>query len=138
MSSRSGSWVTLLVTLASEAVLVPFAPANRDASGRGQGGPARVARGLRRPATVPVPRDNPQMPEKVALGQKLFFDPGLSGSGVISCSSCHNPALGLEDVLPKGPGHMGGPLARSARSSRIFCALDRAAAHRRVSRVGAR
>jgi cytochrome c peroxidase len=51
-------------------------------------------------------------PEKIALGQKLFFDPRLSGSGVISCASCHNPALSWGDGLPKGLGHMGGQLGR--------------------------
>jgi cytochrome c peroxidase len=42
----------------------------------------------------------------------LFFDPRLSGSGVISCATCHNPALGWSDALPKGLGHMGGRLRR--------------------------
>ncbi len=27
-----------------------------------------------------------------ALGRRMFFDPALSGSGKLSCSSCHNPA----------------------------------------------
>jgi cytochrome c peroxidase len=66
----------------------------------------------RRPATAPVPADNPMTPEKVALGQMLFFDPRLSGSGAISCASCHNPGLGWEDGLPKGLGHMGTRLGR--------------------------
>lgn len=65
-----------------------------------------------RPARVPVPKANPSTPEKVALGQMLFFDPRLSGSGVISCASCHNPALGWSDALPKGLGNMGGRLGR--------------------------
>src|SRR5258707_3418997 len=26
------------------------------------------------------------------LGRKMFFDPSLSGSGQMSCSSCHSPA----------------------------------------------
>lgn len=65
-----------------------------------------------RPAKFPVSRSNPSTPEKVALGHMLFFDPRLSGSGVISCASCHNPALGWGDALPKGLGHMGGRLGR--------------------------
>jgi cytochrome c peroxidase len=28
-----------------------------------------------------------------ALGRKLFFDPALSGSGRLSCASCHDPAF---------------------------------------------
>ena len=65
-----------------------------------------------RPAKVPGSKANPMTPEKIALGQMLFFDPRLSGSGVISCATCHNPALGWSDALPKGLGHMGGRLGR--------------------------
>ncbi len=65
-----------------------------------------------RPPTVPVSKANPSTPEKVSLGQMLFFDPRISGSGVISCATCHNPALGWSDALPKGLGHMGGRLGR--------------------------
>jgi cytochrome c peroxidase len=65
-----------------------------------------------RPSTIPAPRHNPITPEKVALGQMLFFDPRLSGSGAISCASCHNPALAWGDGLPKGIGHMGTQLGR--------------------------
>jgi cytochrome c peroxidase len=65
-----------------------------------------------RPQTAPRSRANPSTPEKIALGQMLFFDPRLSGSGVIACASCHNPALGWSDALPKGLGHMGSRLGR--------------------------
>lgn len=37
-----------------------------------------------------------ELPE-VILGKKLFFDPKLSSSSQISCSSCHNPELGWAD-----------------------------------------
>lgn len=67
---------------------------------------------FQRPTKVPASKANPMTPEKVALGRMLFFDPRLSGSGVISCASCHNPALGWSDALPKGLGHMGGRLGR--------------------------
>jgi cytochrome c peroxidase len=67
---------------------------------------------FQRPTKVPASRANPSTPEKIALGQMLFFDPRLSGSGVISCATCHNPALGWSDGLPKGLGHMGGRLGR--------------------------
>jgi cytochrome c peroxidase len=65
-----------------------------------------------RPTSIPAPRDNPITPEKVALGQMLFFDPRLSGSGVISCATCHNPGLAWGDGLAKGIGHMGAQLGR--------------------------
>jgi cytochrome c peroxidase len=44
-----------------------------------------------------VPQDNPQTPEKIALGKRLFNDNRLSGDGTISCSSCHNPGLAFAD-----------------------------------------
>lgn len=34
---------------------------------------------------------------KIILGQMLFFDPKLSGSNQISCSSCHDPELAWGD-----------------------------------------
>jgi cytochrome c peroxidase len=42
----------------------------------------------------------------------LFFDPRLSGSGAISCASCHNPSLGWQDGLARGVGHQGAILGR--------------------------
>ena len=39
-----------------------------------------------------IPPDNPQTPEKIALGQKLFFDGRLSADGTVACSTCHDPA----------------------------------------------
>ena len=52
----------------------------------------------------PVPADNALTPARVDLGWKLFFDPRLSGSGWMSCASCHNPALGWGDGLPLAVG----------------------------------
>ncbi|MEO5573426.1 MAG: cytochrome c peroxidase [Gammaproteobacteria bacterium] len=46
---------------------------------------------------VPIPANNPQTPEKIALGQALFNDKRLSGDGTVSCSSCHSPAKGFTD-----------------------------------------
>jgi len=43
--------------------------------------------------------------EKVELGKKLFFDPRLSRSGIISCNSCHNLSMGGSDNLPTSIGH---------------------------------
>ncbi len=41
------------------------------------------------PAEAPAPADNPTTAERVDLGHKLFFEPKLSRSGVISCNTCH-------------------------------------------------
>jgi cytochrome c peroxidase len=65
-----------------------------------------------RPTDVPAPKSNPITAEKVALGKMLFFDPRLSGSGAISCATCHNPGLGWGDGLATGIGHMGAQLGR--------------------------
>jgi cytochrome c peroxidase len=65
-----------------------------------------------RPAKVPVPKANPMTADKIVLGQALFFDPRMSGSGALACASCHNPGLAWSDGLPKGLGHLGGRLGR--------------------------
>lgn len=46
---------------------------------------------------VPVPADNPQTPEKIALGKQLYWDGRLSGDGSMPCVSCHLPGLGWGD-----------------------------------------
>lgn len=43
--------------------------------------------------------------EKVELGKKLYFDPRLSKSGLISCNTCHNLGLGGADGLSAAIGH---------------------------------
>lgn len=58
-----------------------------------------------RPASVPYPADNPLSSPKERLGRALFFDPRLSSSGWIACSTCHNPGLAWGDGLPTGIGH---------------------------------
>ena len=67
---------------------------------------------FRRPAAIPFPKDNPHTPAREALGKALFFDTRLSGSGAISCASCHNPAFSWGDGLPRGIGHKGQVLGR--------------------------
>jgi cytochrome c peroxidase len=58
-----------------------------------------------RPAQVPYPPDNAPNAQRISLGRTLFFDPRLSGSGFLSCATCHNPGLGWSDGLPTGIGH---------------------------------
>jgi cytochrome c peroxidase len=43
-------------------------------------------------------------PEAIALGQRLFFDTRLSGDARLACASCHQPAQGFADGLPRGVG----------------------------------
>ncbi len=42
------------------------------------------------PEQPPSPPGNPTTPAKVALGERLFFDPLLSRNGTVSCASCHD------------------------------------------------
>ena len=42
---------------------------------------------------------------KAELGKKLYFDPRLSKSGVISCNTCHNLALGGTEGVSAAIGH---------------------------------
>ncbi|WP_425485257.1 cytochrome-c peroxidase [Halomonas fontilapidosi] len=59
------------------------------------------------PHLPPIPADNSLSPAKVELGKFLFFEPRISSSGVISCATCHNPALGWTDRIPRATGHDG-------------------------------
>jgi cytochrome c peroxidase len=57
-----------------------------------------------------MPRDNPQTPEKIALGEKLFFDGRLSADRTVACASCHDPRLAFTDGRPVSVGigsHLG-------------------------------
>ncbi len=57
------------------------------------------------PTSPPQLPDNPATPAKVELGKMLYFDPRLSASHAISCSSCHNIGLGGADAEPTSIGH---------------------------------
>lgn len=46
---------------------------------------------------VPVPADNPQTPEKIALGHKLFEDKRFSSTGQVSCATCHDSKKAFTD-----------------------------------------
>jgi cytochrome c peroxidase len=47
----------------------------------------------RAPSTAPAPAvANSSLGPRAQLGRLLFFDPSLSGSGRLSCASCHDPA----------------------------------------------
>jgi len=48
---------------------------------------------------------NPITDKKVELGKKLYFDPRLSKSGIISCNTCHNLGEGGDDGVEASIGH---------------------------------
>jgi cytochrome c peroxidase len=59
-----------------------------------------------------VPADNPTTPEKVRLGNQLFFDPRLSADGSRSCYSCHQNDDGSGGHEPTAIGAGNKPLPR--------------------------
>lgn len=42
--------------------------------------------------------------ERVALGERLFFDPALSGTGSVLCATCHVPYRSFQDGRARGFG----------------------------------
>jgi cytochrome c peroxidase len=54
-----------------------------------------------------IPADNSQTAEKIALGQKLFFERRLSADGTIACSNCHDPERAFTDGRPVSIGVKG-------------------------------
>jgi len=43
-------------------------------------------------------------PAAIALGEKLFFEPRLSGTGSVLCATCHVPFRGFQDARERGFG----------------------------------
>jgi cytochrome c peroxidase len=48
---------------------------------------------------------NPTTAAKTELGKMLYFEPRLSKSGLISCNTCHNLAIGGVDGMSAAIGH---------------------------------
>lgn len=48
---------------------------------------------------------NPTTAAKVELGKMLYFEPRLSKSGLVSCNTCHNLAIGGSDGMSAAIGH---------------------------------
>lgn len=53
---------------------------------------------------VPIPADNPQTPEKIALGDQLFHDTRFSADRKVSCATCHAQDKGFTDNLSVSEG----------------------------------
>jgi len=54
--------------------------------------------------SIPITSTNPQTPEKVTLGKRLFSDTRFSADGSISCASCHDAKKTFTDGLPVAAG----------------------------------
>ncbi|MBU5611846.1 cytochrome-c peroxidase [Geomonas azotofigens] len=57
------------------------------------------------PTKAPPLKANPATAAKLELGRKLFFDPRLSSSQLISCNTCHNVGLAGADLQETSTGH---------------------------------
>ncbi len=79
---------TLLVTLLGLAVVATAGVLSH--AGTTRSGPLGLP-------PVPIPEDNPQTPEKIALGDKLFHDKRFSTTGEVSCATCHDPEKAFTD-----------------------------------------
>jgi cytochrome c peroxidase len=53
---------------------------------------------------VPIPKDNLQNAEKIALGKKLYQEKKFSGDGTVSCATCHDPNMAFTDRLSVSQG----------------------------------
>ncbi|MCB4779038.1 MAG: cytochrome-c peroxidase [Sulfurovum sp.] len=49
--------------------------------------------------------DKIMTPKRIELGKKLYFEPRLSKSGIISCNTCHNLGMGGVDGIAAAIGH---------------------------------
>ncbi len=67
----------------------------------------RPASALGLPASVPVPAHEPASALLRELGRRLFFDPGMSRSGTVSCATCHEPERAFTNGSAKGQGVFG-------------------------------
>lgn len=54
--------------------------------------------------TVLVPTDNTMTAERIALGQRLYFDKKLSADGTVACATCHDVSRGFTDQRPVSEG----------------------------------
>lgn len=63
---------------------------------------------------VEFPAGNPFSREKSDLGKMLFFDGRLSGTGQMSCASCHDAELGWGDGRAFAFGHNSKPVRRNS------------------------
>lgn len=61
-----------------------------------------------------LPADNPLTAEGIALGERLFFDPRLSGTGTQSCASCHAREHAFADSVAVSLGARGTPGVRNS------------------------
>jgi cytochrome c peroxidase len=106
-ASAAAAALLIAVAASPAAAVTPAAAAPAPASRYAW----QLPRGFPTPA---VPADNPMSAAKVALGERLFFEPRLSVSGHYSCASCHDPARSFSDGRAVAIGATGAALPHNA------------------------
>ncbi len=59
-------------------------------------------------------------PAQIELGKKLYFDPRISKSNLISCNTCHNLGLAGVDLVPAAIGHKWQPNGQHLNSPTVY------------------
>jgi cytochrome c peroxidase len=62
----------------------------------------------------PIEKHKDSLKNLIELGKALFFDTRLSGSGKISCATCHKPEFNWTDGKEKSIGHEGAITKRNS------------------------
>ncbi len=109
--------VTLLVIASSAPSAPPMARAQPAIPPPGPLAHPKPLRQVGAPADLTravIPPDNRQTPQKIALGEKLFFDGRLSADGTVACATCHDPARAFTDGKPVSIGIEGRAGQRNA------------------------
>jgi cytochrome c peroxidase len=102
-----GRVVVAAVVVAAFVVACTKKPAEPEAPAEPETTPEKAMALPAAPAEFPklkIPEDNPQTPEKIALGHQLFFDKRLSVDGTRSCYSCHQNEHGNGGGTPLAVG----------------------------------
>jgi cytochrome c peroxidase len=97
------AWLVLCVALAG---------ACKDKQARAEPSPEPQSLQFQQEPLQPLPEASPEDAKAVALGNKLFHDPGLSGDHTIACATCHVIADGGDDNRQSALGIRGqiGPI----------------------------
>lgn len=76
-------------------------------------------------AAQQAPVVDPATAAKTQLGEWLFFDPRLSSTGKMSCSTCHLPEMAWTDGKKLSPKHDGSPNTRNTPTMFNVGSLER-------------
>lgn len=69
---------------------------------------------------APDSKEFPTTEATYELGKRLYFDPRLSKSGIISCNTCHNLGLGGVDGIPASTGHKWAPNPHHVNAPTVY------------------